>query len=156
MSIDSLNSKSLDQLVWRYQSQYLQQPDSDGVFDSHRQIVEWLEERGSRHRNYRYYSSRSRIENILSESAIYCTDGSSWNDLRDREAFNPPGSQEKRFGLCLSFSSTESVAMWMLYSGSDRDGAMIDFDKRALLVLRKLTVSKLAFLAEADLSVSAK
>lgn len=58
------------------------------------------------------------------------SDGSNWNDAVDKENFNPNDSDLKRFGLCLSYSKSENVAMWMLYSGND--GVMIDYTKKII------------------------
>lgn len=95
-------------------------------------LLSYLSARGARHRDYRHYATRDRIKSILNNGAIYLTDGSTWNDRFDRERFNPSFSGHKRFGVCLSSSTEESIAMWMLYGGIDGNGAMINFDKGTL------------------------
>lgn len=96
-------------------------------------LYDQLGKKSSRHRHYRHYLGEDRARQILSERAIYLTDGSSWNDTFDRERFNPSLlASEKRFGACMSYSSSENIAMWMLYGGRDGKGAMIDFDEKTL------------------------
>lgn len=95
-------------------------------------LLSYLSARGARHRDYRHYATRARIKSILDNGAIYLTDGSTWNDRFDRERFNPSFSARKRFGVCLSSSTEESAAMWMLHGGIDGNGAMINFDKGTL------------------------
>ena len=95
-------------------------------------ILEHLNYTGSRRKNYRHYGPIGRIRAILTESCLYLTDGSNWNDRYDREHFNPDQSDDKRFGTCFSATTGESIAMWMLYGGIDGNGAMINFDKKTL------------------------
>ena len=104
-------------------------PENDRDFN---EVVDMLSEKGLRHRHYRHYASSERVGNILAESAIYLTDGSSWNDEFDRERFNAKFSSSRRFGICMSCSTVESIAMWMLYGGRNGEGAMIDFERSSL------------------------
>lgn len=100
--------------------------------EGYKDVLAFLADRGGMHREYKHYATRARIAGILRDSALYLTDGASWNDKYDREHFNPFFMSTKRFGACFSASSTESVAMWMLYGGMDGNGAMINFDRRTL------------------------
>ena len=100
--------------------------------EEYRDVLSFLAGRGGMHREYKHYATRARIAGILRSGALYLTDGTSWNDKYDREHFNPSFMSTKRFGACFSASSTESVAMWMLYGGMDGNGAMINFDRRTL------------------------
>lgn len=100
--------------------------------EGYRDVLSFLADRGGMHREYKHYATRARIAGILGGGALYLTDGTSWNDKYDREHFNPSFMSTKRFGACFSASSTESVAMWMLYGGMDGNGAMINFDRRTL------------------------
>lgn len=95
-------------------------------------VHEYLSKKGSNHLHYRYYASANRINRIVSDCAIYLTDGSKWNDKFDKRNFNPSYFGSKRFGICMSHATCESIAMWMLYGGRSGDGAMIDFDKEIL------------------------
>ena len=94
----------------------------------------YLKEKAINHYNYKHYvSDIDRIYNIYHEGALFLTDGSNWNDPDDKKAFtdfNSGKSECKRYGLCLSFSKSESVAMWMLYVGMQKKGAMIDINLR--------------------------
>ena len=94
----------------------------------------YLKEKAINHYNYKHYvSDIDRIYNIYHEGALFLTDGSNWNDPDDKKAFtdfNSGRSECKRYGLCLSFSKSESVAMWMLYGGMQKKGAMIDINLR--------------------------
>lgn len=100
--------------------------------EGYRDVLSFLADRGGTHREYKHYATRARIAGILRSGVLYLTDGTSWNDKYDREHFNPSFMSTKRFGACFSASSTESVAMWMLYGGMDGNGAMINFDRRTL------------------------
>ena len=95
-------------------------------------ILSYLASRGEAHYHYKHYVTRARALSILENNAIFLTDGSKWNDTFDREHFNPKFLTTKRFGTCFSASSEESIAMWMLYGGTDGNGAMIDFDRQTL------------------------
>ena len=96
----------------------------------------YLKEKAINHYNYKHYvSDIDRIYNIYHEGALFLTDGSNWNDPDDKKAFtdfNSGRSECKRYGLCLSFSKSESVAMWMLYGGMQKKGAMIDINLRSI------------------------
>lgn len=95
-------------------------------------IVEYLSKKGSNRRNYRHYATRKRVESIVDDSVLYLTDGSTWNDRYDKAHFNSSSSGWRRFGICLSATTSESIAMWMLYGGLDGNGAMVNFDKGTL------------------------
>lgn len=110
----------------------LRHSQSQEHFEEYRDVLSFLAGRGGMHREYKHYATRARIAGILRSGALYLTDGTSWNDKYDREHFNPSFMSTKRFGACFSASSTESVAMWMLYGGMDGNGAMINFGRRTL------------------------
>ena len=98
--------------------------------EEYREILKYLDSKGRRHRNLRHYAPRTRIASIINNKALYLTDGSCWNDKTDRERFNPHNSSVKRYGICLSATTNESIAMWMLYGGMDGNGSMINFNGR--------------------------
>lgn len=108
--------------------------------DSYQQFVNSLSLTDAVGGNYMHYASRERIECILTESAFYLSDGSNWNDVRDRNNFNSNSMSDKHFGICLSSSSSESIAMWMLYGGIDGNGAMINFDSNTLSSVRNSAI----------------
>lgn len=101
------------------------------VSDSDRaKLQEHLRSR-TRHTSYKHYARQGRIAGILETGFLYLSDGSTWNDRIDGRSFNSERAPEKNFGCCFSWSSSESIAMWMLYGGRGKDGAMIDFPRRA-------------------------
>lgn len=94
----------------------------------------YLKEKAINHHNFKHYvSDITRVNRIYREGVLFLTDGSNWNDPDDKKAFTDFNSGRiecKRYGLCLSFSKSESVAMWMLYGGMQKKGAMIDINLR--------------------------
>lgn len=94
------------------------------------ELRRYLIKKGENHKNYKTYSSQKYIREIINKQRIYLNDGSNWNDIADREAFNCDETEYKNYGKCFSFSESESVAMWMLYGGIDNCGAMISFTQK--------------------------
>lgn len=88
---------------------------------------EYLSEKAQNHHNYKCYTCSERFESWCAHKALFLSNGSNWNDISDREAFNPVGDKMLRFGMCFSFSKSESIAMWMLYGGTKKQGIMVDF-----------------------------
>lgn len=136
MAESSQERRNLSKVIADYEIEYASGYLSDGAsaehLESYGQLLEYLSQKGSNRQNYRHYAPRARIESILGASAFYLTDGSNWNDKYDSIHFNPLYSGYKRFGICLSANTSESIAMWMLYGGLDGNGAMINFDKGTL------------------------
>lgn len=66
--------------------------------EGYKDVLAFLADRGGMHREYKHYATRARIAGILRDSALYLTDGASWNDKYDREHFNPFFMSTKRFG----------------------------------------------------------
>lgn len=94
------------------------------------ELKEYLTERAKNHNWHKYYAKRKYISTILENHTVYLSDGRNWNDTLDVENFNNAKSERVNFGLCLSFSKSESVAMWMLYSGNE--GGMIDYSQKII------------------------
>ena len=94
------------------------------------ELVEYLSQKALNHASYKFYSNREKIHNIINTHSVYLSNGQNWNDVIDKENFNPKDSEYINFGLCLSFSKSENVAMWMLYSGND--GCMVDYTKNLI------------------------
>ena len=86
-------------------------------------LITYLSHKAASHNYYKYYAPKHYIDTILREEAVFLSDGENWNDVCDRERLNND-NRYKRFALCLSYSRSENVAMWMLYAGND--GCMID------------------------------
>lgn len=106
-------------------------------------LSSYLIEKAKNHKNFKYYSSKNRIEGILENHTVYLSTGSRWNDTTDSENFNNDQLEYKNFGLCLSFSRSESVAMWMLYSRNL--GCMIDYSSDVIRSILKTKTVKLGF-----------
>lgn len=147
------NQPTLDELISAYEEELTDRASlahavSSEHLDSYESIIRYLSAKGSNRKNYRHYSSRERVESILDGSAFYLTDGSSWNDKYDKSSFNPYFSPYKRFGICFSATTTESIAMWMLYGGIDGNGAMINFDKKTLVAAASASEYECGFFDE--------
>ena len=95
-------------------------------------LLDYLQKKASNHKCYKIYSDIERIKYWLDSKYLYLSDGRNWNDKKDKSTFNPPHSKCKRFGLCTSFSKSENVAMWMLYSGMNNKGAMLNIGNRQM------------------------
>lgn len=95
-----------------------------------KEMCKYLEERANNHKCFKFYSKSYRIENIINTHSIYLSNGHKWNDEVDKANFTIDDGY-KKFAICLSYSRSENVAMWMLYSGND--GCMIDFNKEIIV-----------------------
>lgn len=138
MVVEGGRRMSLMSVISEFERQYLNSGSlyhgqGTEYLEGYRNVIEYLALKGSNHKNYRHYASLNRINSIVDDKTLYLTDGRHWNDRYDREQFNPPHSPFKKFGTCFSYATTESIAMWMLYGGTDGNGAMINFDKNTLL-----------------------
>ncbi len=79
---------------------------------------------GELHKNYKLYTSIDRALAVLVTGEIFLTNGGSWNDIDDHGLMD----KNNAFGICLSCSTSENIAMWMLYGEkSGQRGAMLDF-----------------------------
>ena len=58
--------------------------------------------------------------------------GTEWNDLLERTSFSTAVDGFIRFGKCFSFSRSENLAMWMLYGGMNKSGAMLNLTKTTM------------------------
>lgn len=99
----------------------------------------YLATKAQNHKCYKTYTVSHRIQSWLEADCFYLDDGSRWNDIHDRNTFNTSQSDVKRFGRCFSFSTSESVAMWMLYGGMKKKGAMLEFTKKGMSELIRNT-----------------
>lgn len=92
-------------------------------------LLNWITKKANKHQSYKYYSKTAHVKSVLDKGQVVLSDGSDWNDLKDRERFTDTSEGYKRFGLCLSYSRSENVAMWMLYA---KEGAMINYPKSTI------------------------
>ena len=98
-------------------------------------LEEYLGRKATNHNHYKYYSGYERIRSLVDGECLYLGLSDRWNDVRDR-GFSHGPKGVTRFALCMSFSASESMAMWMLYGGVTKDGAMLELmrgDVRRLL-----------------------
>ena len=102
------------------------------VCDTVQSLEMYLTTKAQNHNYYKTYTVSNRVQSWIAADCFYLDDGSRWNDIHDRETFNHPKSNVKRFGRCFSFSKSESVAMWMLYGGMQKSGAMLEFTKKGM------------------------
>lgn len=103
------------------------------------EFLHYLQEKGCNHRSYKMYSTIDIVNSTIDNKALYLSSGYNWNDKVDRECFNNENLIRMNFGRCFSYSTTESVAMWMLYGGTKHRGAMIDFNKCSMLEILRNT-----------------
>lgn len=83
-----------------------------------------LRENALRHRNYNMYTAMDRAMCLVLTGNLYISNGQTWNDKLDREIMQ----RRSAFGICMSCSTIESMAMWMLYSGDKgKNGALVRF-----------------------------
>lgn len=109
------------------------------VCDTVQNLEMYLATKAQNHNCYKTYTVSNRIQSWIEADCFYLDDGSRWNDIHDRETFNHTQSNVKRFGRCFSFSKSESVAMWMLYGGMQKKGAMLEFTKKGMSELLRNT-----------------
>lgn len=103
----------------------------------------YLNHKAEKHYHYKFYSDNDKIENILKNKAVYLSNGANWNDIIDKDNFNSIEYEYMNFGLCLSYSRSENVAMWMLYNGNK--GLMIDYSPKAIKNILDAESIKLGF-----------
>ena len=83
-----------------------------------------LRENALKHRNYNMYTAMDRAMCLVLTGNLYISNGQTWNDKPDREFMQ----KRSAFGICMSCSTMESMAMWMLYSGDKgKNGAVVRF-----------------------------
>ncbi len=89
----------------------------------------YLQEKAENHNSYKWYTNVDIIDNSLRYKSLFLSAGDDWNDVNDKERFNNPKEMKKCFARCFSFSISENVAMWMLYGGTEKKGAMLEIKK---------------------------
>ena len=92
------------------------------MIDNNIPLSEGLKKNGQQHRNYDMYTSMERALGVLLNGEIFLSNGASWNDVNDRYLMD----SKKSYALCLSCSTRENIAMWMLYGAEHgKKGAML-------------------------------
>lgn len=91
----------------------------------------YLEEKGKWHVHYRHYSLEETLKAIFDNNSLVLSDGSSWNDKEDQKRFNSDltNGDSVNFGVCFSFSYSESVAMWFMYAGKAKTGGCLQLSR---------------------------
>ena len=70
-----------------------------------KRIPEFLQDNGTRHINYKTYTSMEAALEFLLDGYLFVSDGSVWNDKADRNQM----SDQKAYGKSFSFSTRENV-----------------------------------------------
>lgn len=83
-----------------------------------------LRENALKHKSYNMYTAMDRAMCLALTGNLYISNGQTWNDKLDRDIMQ----KHSAFGICMSCSTMESMAMWMLYSGDKgKNGALVRF-----------------------------
>lgn len=91
---------------------------------SPKELQAGLRENALRHKNYNMYTAMDRAMCLALTGNLYISNGRAWNDMLDRDVMQ----RRSAFGICMSCSTIESMAMWMLYSGDKgKNGALVRF-----------------------------
>lgn len=114
-------------------------------FNSKAEFVKYLEAKADNHRNYKFYGSKKAIMNMCETHSVYLSDGNNWNDEEDKKNMQNDEVYH-HFAICFSFSISENVAMWMLYSKDN--GCIIDFDKNVIQEIKNKSIVEIGFFKE--------
>lgn len=95
-----------------------------------KELENYLVLKAKNHNHFKYYAKFDYIKTILDTNAVFLSNGEKWNDKMDYENFANSDKSCCKYALCLSYSKSESVAMWLLYSGNN--GCMIDYSKKII------------------------
>lgn len=108
--------------------------------DNQGTLEKGLKENGGSHKNYRMYTSMDRALEFLLSGVLILGDGQKWNDKLDRNNMK----RKEAFAACLSYSTSENIAMWMLYSGDNgKNGAVLNFFPSVIKAFTKLETIEL-------------
>ena len=107
--------------------EYLFSDDEPKIFISKDITLDgYLRKKAANHNHCRIYGEEDKLSAIFTDHILYLTDGADWNDTADRDAFNSGDSEYKYFARSFTYSTSESVAMWMLYGGMQKKGVMVE------------------------------
>ena len=108
--------------------------------DNQETLEKGLKENGGAHKNYKMYTSMDRALEILLSGVLILGNGQKWNDKLDRNNMK----RKEAFAACLSYSTSENIAMWMLYSGDNgKNGAALNFLPSVIKTFTKLDTIEL-------------
>ena len=89
-----------------------------------KKLEEALKKNAESHKNYKTYTSMERALDLLLTGNVYLSNGSNWNDTKDKAQMQ----KKDAFGISFSYSTRENVAMWMLYGDQRAEkGAAINY-----------------------------
>ncbi len=101
--------------------------ESLGCFNDSVSLEKYLKEKGANHRSYKIYGTEKILRSVFVDKQLYLSDGSNWNDTVDGKEFSAEDGEYKYYARCFTYSTSENVAMWMLYGGiTDKKGVMVD------------------------------
>lgn len=110
-------------------------------------LAQMLKDNGERHQNYKIYTSMERALSFLITGHFFLTNGEKWNDSNDREQLK----KKELYSTCMSWSTKENVAMWMLYGRST--GALLNFYPSVLKEILACEKVSLGYFAETGIFV---
>ncbi len=95
----------------------------------------YLKAKGKGHIRYKYYTELKKSRYCCKRRSFYLGNGADWNDVKDSKK----NVSASCFSMCMSYSTCENVAMWMLYGGINGQGTMIDINGSKLKKLVEST-----------------
>lgn len=110
-------------------------------------LEQYLSIKANNHNYFKLYTTIERLTDIVTSRQLLLSDGDCWNDLCDKEQLNRANYRRQYFAKCFSFSVSENVAMWMLYGGLRKGGAILNLcrsDMRRMVEARKIDLYEIS------------
>ena len=115
---------------------------------SAKELEEYLKEKAKKHTYFKLYGTQDRLNVIYEKKKLYLSCGKDWNDPKDTKQLSL-SEGHTYYARCFSFSKSENVAMWMLYSGMGDNGVMVSFRPKFLdEITKKVTYITLGCFSE--------
>ena len=99
--------------------------------DSIEKLKNKLKEKGRNHKSYSFYVESEYIDKSI--EGIRLSTGKKWNDPIDVK--NLKDEETVLFVKSFTFSKSESVAMWMLYTYTDNKGVLFKYKPKCIMDL---------------------
>lgn len=112
----------------------------DGIEDTEC-LISKLKEKALNHQIYSFYGKREGIIKTIEKSTLRLTNGVGWNDKIDTQ--NLCNNGKVRFVKCFTYSKSENIAMWMLYSDPSEEGYMLSFSNSIISNILKVDEIKI-------------
>ena len=96
------------------------------------ELEEYLKYKAKNHKNFTFYAKKESVRKSI-DNGIKLSNGVGWNDNDDKKRLSKDG--KIRLVKSFTFSKSENVAMWMLYTGLDNAGGMIKYNQSAITSL---------------------